>query len=358
MSKALFILKTRDPYGSDYDMEMDFSYSYSQPAEASSGMSIACQLIADMLVENGREAVVVTISYPEDLYQILSSTSGVTDMIIEGLWLDPDYMAGLMTSFPTVRWSVHIHSEIPFLATEGIAMNFVVRYLTNGAWIITNSARAHERLSWLARSAAGIPNSNRSHTVYLPNVYTKTFLPHVTTPVAAGELHIGSFGALRVLKNQLQQAFIALKIAENMGLKLVFHINEKPEGQGGAIEQNLDALFASLPHHELVKHPWVSHDNFLLELQGVDMVMQLSMSETFNIVAADATLVGKPVLASGEIEWLYPIYGDPHDVDQAVLAATTLLEIPGLAVQGSRQGLLAYIAGAARRWLNYLPISA
>lgn len=356
MTKALFILKTRDPYGSDYDQEFDYSSGYSAPAQGSSGMSVACQLIADMLIANGREAVLVTISNPEDLYSVLTTAGSVTDVFIEGLWLDPDMLADLVTTFHPVKWNIHLHSEVPFLATEGVAMDFVVRSLACGAWVIANGARAHASLAWLAERAVGIPEGNRSHTAYLPNVYETDFWPQVTTPVAAGELHIGSFGALRVLKNQLQQAFIALRLAESMGLKLVFHVNEKPESQGGAISQNLDALFAALPQHELVKHPWVDREDFLDELLGVDMVFQLSMSETFNIVAADATLVGKPVLASDEIEWLYPIYGDPHDQEQALLAATTIISIPGLVVQGSRQGLLAYTAGAERRWLEYLPL--
>ena len=48
--------------------------------------------------------------------------------IIEALWLSPDEIYGLSQSHPLVNWVVRLHSDIPFLATESTAFNWINGY--------------------------------------------------------------------------------------------------------------------------------------------------------------------------------------------------------------------------------------
>jgi hypothetical protein len=59
----------------------------------------------------------------------------------------------------------------------------------------------------------------------------------------------------------------------------------------------------------------MDHTAFTAEVGSMDIVMQVSNSETFNIVAADAVSMGVPVLVSAEIPWLGGEYhANPNDV--------------------------------------------
>jgi len=61
----------------------------------------------------------------------------------------------------------------------------------------------------------------------------------------------------------------------------------------------------------------MDHADFTKLTGTMDMVMQVSNSETFNIVAADAVSQHVPVLVSDEIPWLDSEYqANPNDVQE------------------------------------------
>ena len=60
------------------------------------------------------------------------------------------------------------------------------------------------------------------------------------------------------------------------------------------------------------------HDKFLEMCSKMDVGMQVSFSETFNIVAADLVTAGVPIVGSKELPWL---------LDYAKADATDVLDI-------------------------------
>ena len=61
---------------------------------------------------------------------------------------------------------------------------------------------------------------------------------------------------------------------------------------------------------------WMPWEEFFSVVKGMDIGMQVSFSETFNIVAADFVWADVPVVVSPDIEWLPDIIkADPTDVD-------------------------------------------
>ena len=61
---------------------------------------------------------------------------------------------------------------------------------------------------------------------------------------------------------------------------------------------------------------WQDHDKFLNIIKNIDIIIQISNSETFNIVAADAVKMNVPVIGSSEIPWLPKEYcANPNDID-------------------------------------------
>jgi hypothetical protein len=116
---------------------------------------------------------------------------------------------------------------------------------------------------------------------------------------------------MRPMKNHLIQAIAAIQFADHIGKKLKFHINVgRVEQRGDTVLQNLKALFLHIHEsgHELINHEWMPRDKFLDVCKTMDIGMQVSFSETFNIVTADMITQGIPIIGSSEIPWLHSLY--------------------------------------------------
>jgi hypothetical protein len=126
-------------------------------------------------------------------------------------------------------------------------------------------------------------------------------------------INVGCFGAIRPLKNQFAQAVAAVDWANEMKRTIRFHINADRIEMGGApVLQNLRAFFANIKPHTLVEHPWLERASFMALVRTMNMGMQVSFSETFNIVAADFAVLNIPMVVSPEIGWAAPsIKADP-----------------------------------------------
>lgn len=217
-------------------------------------------------------------------------------VVIEALWVVPTKFKILKKLHPKVKWFIHMHSGIPFLAQEGMACGWLIDSAREGVDIIANSPDSFTAFSSI------IPSDQLK---FLPNVYLhKQHSPrkHRNSHI----MHIGCFGAIRPLKNHLSQAFAALKFSRDLGKVLHFHVNSTRTESGGApIVKNLRELFDRLPDAKLIEHGWHEPEDFvnLLHLK-IDIGMQVSLSETFNVVSADCITAGIPVVGSREIPWM------------------------------------------------------
>lgn len=347
-SRSLFILKIREDYSQDP--------SYSSSYQIATGMYNSAQFVVDELEAAGREAKVVLVVDGNDIDREVTAYEP-THVFVEGLWVTPGKFQELLAiqRHQNVKWHVRIHSEIPFLATEGIAFDWIPQYLTQGVRVSPNAPRAHEQLKWLAKKMTDQATADQL-VPYLPNCYPVDFsfwpLQNLDTK-NKDTLDIAIFGAYRPMKNHLQQAFVALKYAEAQGKSLRLHVNERYDAGGGGPANNVEKLIAAAGA-TLVAHGWEDRATFLASISGVDLLMQLSMSETFNIVAADATLVGKPIIVSKEISWAYPTYGDPQSVADCLKKLELIMSNKTFFINSNRAGLNIYANSARRRWLNYL----
>jgi len=239
-----------------------------------------------------------------------------THVFIEALWVVPDKFDVLIPLHPKVKWYVRLHSNTPFIANEGVALDWIKKY---------GELQKKYHQFHLAPNAKKMANDLKLslgiNTVYAPNIYDphKSTLgyDHVT-PVdkRPDVLDIGCFGAIRPLKNQLIQAMAAMAFANELGKTLHFHINHtRVETHGENAHRNLVALFAGTKH-KLITHDWMLHESFTQLIRKMDYGLQVSFSETFNIVAADFTHMKVPIIGSKEIDWMSTLYqADPTNID-------------------------------------------
>lgn len=317
--KVQFILKHRDML---YTNETECEGQYSNGI-LHSGLFNSAGFVSKMLNTEGYHSELVHVADNNCIDREVTRYKPDI-VIIEAFWVVPEKFDVLVKLHPKVKFIIRNHSKIPFLANEGIAFDWALRYSnTDNVFVSSNSFDTNNEMMALIGSMHPDWNEKtvKSKCPYLPNYYPLTFNPtkHFHRHKESGVINIGCFGAIRPLKNQMMQAVAAIKFADMNKLKLKFHINgNRVEGNGNQVLKNIRNLFTHLPH-ELVEHEWMPHNKFIDLVTSMDMGMQVSYTETFNIVAADMILNGVPMVVSKEIFWVESkFYADPNSCSEIV----------------------------------------
>lgn len=280
MSKALFILKKREIYNEE-------SYS-----SVHSGLYNSATFVNDMLVKNGVDSHLVEVNDNNEIDKYVTQYNPEV-VIIEALWVVPSKFEVLQKLHPNVQWLIRLHSELPFIANEGIAIKWLKQYGN------------YPNVEISSNSLAFISSMNPilgKKIVYLPNYYP-TSKP-LNNPKEVDVLNIGLFGAIRPLKNCLTQAVAAMIYANKHNRILNLHINtERVEQKGENTLKNMRALFEDTEHN-LIEHKWYSHTDFVKLVSTMDLGLQVSLTETYNIVTADFINQLIPVVTSKEIPFV------------------------------------------------------
>ena len=167
----------------------------------------------------------------------------------------------------------------------------------------------------------------------------------------SGVYNIGCFGAIRPLKNQLNQAVAAIKFGEVYGVCVNFYVYSVRLEQGGeSVLKNMKALFKDT-NHTLIEVGWLDRPDFLELLSTMDISMQVSLTESFNIVAADSVFVGVPLVISNEIDWLKNGISDPNDVDSMVKQIKAALNYKNLFITQNLIALKKYNTKSKAEWI-------
>lgn len=297
----IFILKQR-------------SLHYSN-SSLSSGLANSIQMLVRMLRSNSVDAQAVEV-VDNNAIDRLVTVLRPRVVIIEALWVVPEKLALLKRLHPDVRWIVRLHSKLPFIASEGMAMRWIGDIV---------ALRPHVELAANSTTMChDLRVSQHANVIYLPNHY-EVDLKHRFPKVQStdGTINVSCFGAIRPLKNQLLQAVAAICYADENYLSLRFHINStRVEGSGESVLKNIRALFSSSSRHQLVEHKWLDHHAFKRLIRDeIDIGLQVSYSETYNIVAADHIDCGVPVVVSDEILFVDPAFvADPNSVPSIICA--------------------------------------
>ena len=117
MVKALFILKRRGDYRAEEQANPSMSTGLYNSASFMSAMLNSMNIASDMVVVTDNNDIdrEVTRSQP-------------THVFIEALWVTPTKFYVLQKLHPTVTWIVRLHSDMPFIAGEGMAMDWICDY--------------------------------------------------------------------------------------------------------------------------------------------------------------------------------------------------------------------------------------
>jgi hypothetical protein len=354
MAKVLFILKRREDYNGVAHSQIGLS----------TGLYNSASFVNNMLKAYNIESNLVVVVDNNDIDREVTKYRP-THVIIEALWVVPTKFDVLQKLHPNVKWIVRLHSELPFMAGEGMAMDWIGDYSTYKNVIIAcNAPRMYSEIqNYLRIKNNWLKETSNSKVIYLPNHYPGFYRAPKPIDYNKEIVNVGCFGAIRLLKNHLVQAFAAIDFANKIGKKLHFHINAgRIEMKGEPVLHNLKGLFLQLHDkgHELINHEWTPRENFVNLCGRMDIGLQVSFSETFNIVGADYISEGTPIVGSSEIPWLKNEWfyetnycADPTDSQDITAKLIDAYYHPARNVNQCQRSLKKYCKETESVWTKY-----
>lgn len=268
-----------------------------------SGVYLSAKFLSDMLNESGIESI-VSEALDNNCIDKLVTEFKPDIVIIEAYWVVPSKFDILTSLHPNIKWVIRNHSAMSFLAEEGIIIDWSFEYIkNNNVYLASNHYKTYTELCEIGKFSFAPVDK----ILYLPNYYPENLIKSDRRPIFSkkDEIHIGCFGANRSLKNQLVQAYAAIKFSKDINRKLYFHMNNS---YNNPIVKNITSLFENVHNVELVLHDWMPHEKFYELCGQMDLGMQLSYSETFNIIAADFVANDVPLIVSDEIDFVSKIF--------------------------------------------------
>lgn len=334
--RLLFIVKFRENY--------DGSCGYDGTTHSFGGLYHSALFVVQMLRAAGVAAKLVQVCDNNDIDREVAAYRP-TIVIVEALWVVPEKFKVLSKLHPTVKWVVRCHSEIPFIANEGIAVEWLTRYVQHpSVFIASNSLYG-------ARDFQSMVQPFAHKVLYLPNFYPVEAQHH---KVFNGFFDIGCFGAIRPLKNQLIQVLAAIEYGRQTKRNIRIHVNDRHQQGGDSVLNNIRMLckFSDVP---LIEHDWEPREQFLKTISQTDLGMQVSFSETFDITAADTVALGIPLVTSKEVVWAAPECQADTNNTASILAKLKLVSGPFRAVisRHNLNRLRGYCNESRQEWLKF-----
>ena len=276
----------------------------------------------------------------------------LSHLIISAPWIPTANLAGLASQNPDLEIAVVSHSNIGFLQADPRA----IELLRQGAELEQGCPNFH---------IAG--NSQRFQTWWqatygtamtlLPNMYpmgTARARPMWQT----GTLRMGCFCAIRPYKNVLTAAAAALEVGQRLRVpELEFWMSGgRREGGGQTIMAAIQQMYLNVPRAKVIERNWQSWPQFLTTVGSMDLLLQPSYTEGFNMVTADGIAQGVASVVSDAIAWAPKNWqAETDDAIDIANKAVGLLHDPA-AVQEGVTALDSHNATGLVLWKKFLTL--
>jgi hypothetical protein len=269
---------------------------------SSVGLNVAGYTTAQVLRENGVDVSVFPVRDNVDLVHAIDKYNEnhpdpLTHLVICAPWLTPHDLKSIAHNYKNMKIVALSHSNVGFLQADYQGLHNIRGYqkLEHHHKNLKVGGNSEKFVDWM-ETAYG------RHVTYLPNLYP------VSTPMLSKQwnrsvpLKIGAFGAVRPYKNFMTAAAAALLIHRETGMPVEFHMSAGAEGDSGMI---IPAIQAMLEHTgvNLVTHNWCYWTDFIKLVSSMDLMIQPSYTESFNLITADGVMSGVQSVVSTAITW-------------------------------------------------------
>lgn len=262
------------------------------------GLGVSALKNAEYLNKHGYDARVYAAKHNIDVVEAIRKHE-LTHVVIAAPWLSAVDVDTMVRHFKHVQFAIISHSNIGFLQADPGALKMLRQY-----------ALIAEEVSNLRVGGNSFIFANWFQEVYgspllaLPNLYTFDEKPterHRCDDV----IRIGSFGAIRPQKNVMTSAAAAVLLARRIGRQVEFHVSTGREDGGGSVILNaVRQMLTQVKGIELVERHWSDWREFKRIVRSMDILFQVSYTESFNMVTADGVNEGVPTVTSDAIVWV------------------------------------------------------
>lgn len=319
------------------------------------GLNVAALTNARVLRQHGIHVAVFPVrNNIEVVHSILEyereHRHSLTHVVISAPWMNRYDLEKLIEFFPHIQFVVECHSNVGFLQADpgAVAILRAVIALSHTHDNILLAGNSKPFTEW-ASEVYG------SDVVLLPNLYPIS-RPNKKKWDGSLPIKIGVFGAVRPQKNFMTAAAAALLIQNKLQVPVELHMSTGGEGDGGSVSRAIDQMVKGVPDFKLVRHLWEPWQDFIEIVEQMDLMIQPSYTESFNMVTADGIVTGVPSVVSEAIRWAPESWkADSDDVLDVARVGIKLLESRWSVWRGLR-ALKASNEFALKHWFAYLGI--
>jgi len=287
------------------------------------GLGVAAYANCEYIKEHTDfDAVVLPVRHNIDIVKAikdyaLETGHNLTHVVISAPWISTRDIKAIVEHFPLIQFAIVSHSNVGFLQADPSGIHLLRDYI--------ELALKHDNLTIGGNSKRfcdWVSEAYDTYAVLLPNMYPihKDIIGSLIRHFKHHDrdvIKIGSFGAIRPLKNQLTACASAIIIAKRLKKRVEFHLSAGREEGGGNIVLNaIQQMSRDVPNFELVLDGWAPWLEFRKVVADMDLLIHPSYTESFNMVSADGISQNVPVVGSTAIHWLPPDW--QADSDDAV----------------------------------------
>ncbi len=268
------------------------------------GLGVAALNNAKVLEQHKISCSVLPTNTPADLEaKILESAKAgnpFTHVVVSAPWIPIAAMQRLCQLFPSIQFFVNCHSNVGFLQADPSGVALLREYvdLELGQTNFHIAGNSKKFVLWLREAY-------RAPCAYMPNMYFLDYSHrHDFKPWRGGALKIGAFGAVRPQKNIMTAAGAALIMCNDLKADVEFWISGgRTEGGGEVLVRAIKQMLVGIPGITLKEMTWNSWPQFRDAVRRMDLLFQVSYTESFNMVTADGIAEGVPSVVSEAIDW-------------------------------------------------------
>lgn len=328
-------------------------YAAQRPSASHVGLGVSMMHLAKTIRAAGHHATVQAAQSVATIRAALAQDPTITHVVVGALWLPTPDLQALVSSHQRVEFAVNCHSNVGFLQADPRGMQLFVEALAleKGQLNLHVAGNSRKFVRW-ARQAYHAP------CAYLPNTYATDYssAPKTRRPVypGSGTIRVGAFGAARPQKNLMSAAGAALALASSLRTDVELWINAGRNEGGGYIVRSIQEM---LPRHvnvKVVQTPWAAWPEFCATVRNCHILLNVSYTESFNLVTADGIAEGVPSVVSDAIDWVPRHWVAPSDDVLAIArVARQLLFDPMAPLEGLR-ALERHNREAIEAWGRFL----
>jgi len=289
------------------------------------GLNVAGFTTAKYLRHRGIDTVVFPVRDNIDIVTSIdhyneTHEKRLTHVVISAPWVSIHDMKSLIENFSDIEFVVLSHSNVGFLQADPYGTELFRRY--------AELSKTHKNFKVggnCIKFAEWFKTAYKEQCICLPNIYPveriRGKIWKGTTPIK-----IGAFGAIRPEKNFMTAAAAAVAIQSILEEPVELHMSTGGDGCQSTTLPAIEQMTDGIKGFTLVRHDWNNWDEFIKLVAQMDLMIQPSFTESFNMVTADGVSVGVPSVVSPVIFWAPDFWKvDSDDAMEIALKGMDLL---------------------------------